>query len=168
MKNVNGVHYIGFPLYFNYKSCSIISCSQFSKHWLTCNYDAECILTTLNDLYYVEWFVLSWVICIYNVECFFDYVDRFALLFCWMIWTVQWNFLPKNITRKIASEFSLPWKPQLWTLPHKKSLLVEIPLVIIALQQTKKQTLKSKVMKIKASGILILQKSSTVHQNYIP
>ena len=54
--NVNGVHYIGIPLYFNYKSCTIIS--QFLKRWIICNYDAECILTTLNDLYYIESFVL--------------------------------------------------------------------------------------------------------------
>ena len=52
----------------------------FVQHWMICNYDAECILTTLNDLYFVEWFVLSWIICICNVECFFDYMERFALL----------------------------------------------------------------------------------------
>ena len=33
----------------------------FVKLWMICNYDAKCILTTLN-LYYVEWFVLSWII----------------------------------------------------------------------------------------------------------
>ena len=40
----------------------------FVQRWMICNYDDECILTTLNDLctiydtlnalYYVEWFVL--------------------------------------------------------------------------------------------------------------
>ena len=43
------------------------------------------------------------------------------------------------------------------------------PAVIVALQQTENtEILKSKVMKIKASGIVILQKSSRVNQNYIP
>ena len=129
---------------------------------MICNYHAECILTTLNDIYYVEWFVLSWIICICNVECFFDYVERFALLLndsFVLLLTTQWNFLLENITWKVASELSLSCRSQLWTLAHEHTPLVEIPPLIIVMQQTKKTrlSLKLKVMKIKASGIVILQ-----------
>ena len=84
----------------------------FLQRWMICNYDVECILATLNDLYtiydtlnalhYVEWFVLSWIIWTYNVECVLTTLKD--LHFCWMIWTVLWNFLLENIPWKIASE----------------------------------------------------------------
>ena len=61
-------------------------------------------------------------------------------LHCYLIiWTVQWNFLLENIPQKIASEFSLSWKSQQWTLPYKKTPILEIPPVKIAFQQMKKQ-----------------------------
>ena len=31
----------------------------FAQRWMICNYNVECMLTTLKDLYYVEWFVLT-------------------------------------------------------------------------------------------------------------
>ena len=62
--------------------------SHFSERWLICNYDVECILTTLNDLYtvyetlndlqYVEWFVLSWIICTYNDEWIAEWPEQFS------------------------------------------------------------------------------------------
>ena len=94
---------------------------------------------------YVKWFVLRWMICTnlnnftWNVECVLTMLKD--LHWCWMVWTVQWNFLLENIPRKIASEFSLPWKSQQWTLPHKKTPLVEILPVIIVFLQMKKQTI---------------------------
>ena len=134
---LNGVHYISFPLYFDvYISRTTIS--QISKRWMICNYDVECILTTLNDLYYVEWFVLTWIFCICNVECVLTMLKD--LHCCWMIWRVQWNFLLENMPWKIASEFSLPWKSQPCSLPNEKIPLVETLPVIIALQQMKNQT----------------------------
>ena len=134
---LNGVHCISFPLYFDvYISRTTIS--QISKRWMICNYDVECILTTLNDLYYVEWFVLTWIFCICNVECVLTMLKD--LHCCWMIWRVQWNFLLENMPWKIASEFSLPWKSQPCSLPNEKIPLVETLPVIIALQQMKNQT----------------------------
>ena len=116
----------------------------FALRWIICNYYVECVLTTLNDLhtiygtlndlYYVEWFVLSWIICTHKVECILATLKNFH--YCWMIWTVQWNFLLENISRKIAFEISLPWKSQQWTLPHKK-----ISPVKIAPHQIKEQTI---------------------------
>ena len=149
---VSSGQYIGFWLYFDaYKSRTIIS--RFSKRWMICNYNVECILTTLNDLYtiydtfnalhYVELFVLLWIIYTYKV-----------LGLLGKIWTVHWNFLLEVIPQKIASELSLPWESQQWTLSHNTSLLVKIPLVKIALQQIKDRLfLISKIMKIKVSGI---------------
>ena len=132
---LNGVHYISFPLYFDvYISRTTIS--QFSKRWMICNYDVECILTTLNDLSYVEWFVLTWIFCICNVECVLTMLKDLPC--CWMIWRVQWNFLLENILWKIASGFSVPWKLQPCSLPNEKIPLVETPLVVITLQQMKK------------------------------
>ena len=122
----------------------------FAQRWMICNYDVECILTTLNDLYYVEWFVLTWIFCSCNVEeCVLTMLKDLPC--CWMIWRVQWNFLLENILLKIASEFSLPWKFQQWTLPSEKTPHVETLLVIIALQQMKKNrlSLKSRITKIK-------------------
>ena len=131
---LNGVHYICFPLHFNvYKSRTIIS--RFSKRWMICNYDVECILTTLNDLYYVEWFVLTWKFCTCNVECFLTMLKD--LHCCWMIWRVQWNFLLENILPKITSEFTFPRKSKQWALPLEETPLVETPPVIIALKQMK-------------------------------
>ena len=135
---LNGVHDICFPLFFDvYGSRTIIS--LFSKYWMIC--------TELNDLYlrsrmyfnYVEWFVLTWRFCTCNVECVLTLLKD--LHCCWMIWRVQWNFLLENIPRKIALEFCLPWKSQQWTLSHEKTPFVETPLVIIALQQMKKETI---------------------------
>ena len=91
LANLNGVRYIGFPLYFDvYKSCTIIS--RFPIRWMICNYD---VVITIHN-YYVEWFVHD----LWYVECFglrwmiytklnnlylqrwmcFDYVERFTLL----------------------------------------------------------------------------------------
>ena len=82
--------------------------------------------TILNNLHLQRemCFWLRWKI--YTVV---EWFGRFNETFFW------------NITRTIASEFSLPWKSQLWVLSHEKTPLVEIPPVIIALQQTKKQTI---------------------------
>ena len=63
-----------------------------------------------HDFQNVEWFVLSWITCICNAECVLTTLKD--LHYCWMIWTVQRNFLLENIPQKIASEFSLPWKSQ--------------------------------------------------------
>ena len=136
------------------------------------------LCTTLNSLYtvydtlhalcYVEWFALSPIVCTYNVECV--WTTQKDMHCCWMIWTVQWNFLLENIPWRIASEVSLPWKSQQRTLSHKKSPLLKIPPVEVALQQQQQQknrlSLKFKTIKIKASSIGILQKSSWVYQNY--
>ena len=97
------------------------------------NYEVKCILTTLNDLHCVESFVLTWIICTCNVECVLT-VERFALLLNDLDGSMK---LLENIPRKTASEFSLPCKSQQWILPHKKTPQVEIPTVIIALQQMK-------------------------------
>ena len=92
----------------------------FVQHWMICNYNVDGILTTLNNLYYVEWCAPTWIICASNVECVLTMLKD--LHCCWMIWTDRWNFLLENIPRKIASEFSLLWKSQQWTLPHKPPL----------------------------------------------
>ena len=111
-----------------YKFRTIISPFQnvewFLQRWTIFNYNAEYILTTLDDLYtiydtlnalyYFEWFVLSWLICTCNVECVLTALKD--LHSCWMIWTVEWNFLLVNIPWKIASELSLTWKFEQWTL----------------------------------------------------
>ena len=65
----------------------------FVLRWMICNYDDECNLTTLNDLYmiydtlnylyYVEWFVLSWIICTYKVEYILTTLNN--LHCCWVI-----------------------------------------------------------------------------------
>ena len=99
--------------------------------WIICNYDIECILITfnnlytiydtLNDLYYFQWFVLSWIVCTYKIESVLAKLKD--LHCCWMIWTVQRNFLLGNISRNIALEISLLWKSQPWTLPHEKTPL---------------------------------------------
>ena len=134
---LNGAHYICFPLYFDvYKSRTIIS--RFSKRWMICNDDVECILTTLNDLYYAEWFVPSWIFCICNFEFVLTILKD--LRCCSMIWMVQWNFLLENIPWNIVSEFSLPWKSQPCSLPNEKIPVVETPPVLITLQQMKIQT----------------------------
>ena len=119
----------------------------FVQRWMICNYDVKCILTTLNDFYYVEWFVLTWIFCTWNVECVLTMLKD--LRCCWMIWRVKWNFLLENIPWKVALEFSFPWKSQQCSLPNEQTPPVETPLVIIVLQQMKKQTLKSRIMKIK-------------------
>ena len=123
---LNGVHYICFPLHFNvYKSRTIIS--RFSKRWMICNYDVECILTTLNDLYYVEWFVLTWKFCTCNVECFLTMLKD--LHCCWMIWwfggfneTSFWKISSRKLSRNLLShenpnnEHCPLKKPPLWKL----------------------------------------------------
>ena len=63
------------PLFHNVQNLE-----WFVQPGMIFNYNAECIFTTLNDLYYVEWVVLSWIICICNVEWVFDYVERLAVL----------------------------------------------------------------------------------------
>ena len=103
----------------------------FALRWIICHDDVECILITFNDLYtiydtlnylyYFQWFVLSWIICTYKIESVLAKLKD--LHCCWMIWTVQWNFLLENISRNIALEISLLWKSQPWTLPHKKTPL---------------------------------------------
>ena len=97
----------------------------------------------------------------------FDYVERFALLLDDLDGSMKLppgKYPPENC---LESKFSLPWKSQQWKLPHKRTPLVEILPVIIALQLMRKRlSLKSKIIKIKASGIVTLQKSSTLYQNY--
>ena len=137
------------------------SVEWFAQHWMICNYDVKCILTALTDLftvndtfnalYYVEWFVLSWM-------CF-EYIERFALLLNNLKGSMKLppgKYPPEDWLRT-----SLPWKSQKWTLPHKKTSLVKIHLVKIP-----PLSLKSKIMKIKASSIGIFQKSSLMYQNY--
>ena len=123
---------------------------------------------------YVESFVLCWML--FTILNNLHLQRGMCFWLCWKICTVvEWfdgsmklplgKYHPEN-----SSEFSLPWKSQLWKLPHKKTPQVKISSVIIALQQTKKQSLKylkPKVMKIKASDTVILQKFIRVHQNYI-
>ena len=60
--------------------------------WMICNYDIECILITLNDLYYVEWYALSWIICICictNVEWFGRFNETYS-------WQISPGKLPQN------------------------------------------------------------------------
>ena len=71
------------------------------------------------------------------------------------------KYPPENCHRIFS-----PMKIPAMKIACKKSPLVKILSVIIALQKMKKQTLKSKIMKVKASDIIILQKSSSVYQNY--
>ena len=142
---LNGVHYICFPLYFVvHKSRTIVS--RFSKRWMICR--------TFNDLqlrstmyfnyvewfYYIEWFALNLIFYTCNVKCVLTKLKD--LHCCWLIWSVQWNFLLENIPQKTASEFPLPWKSQQWALPQEKDPLVETSPVIIALQQMKKTIFK--------------------------
>ena len=91
----------------------------FVQRWMICNYDVECILYMFSDLYYVEWFILTWIFCTCNLECVLTMLKD---LHCyWMTWRVQWNFLLEDIPRKVASEFSPPWKSQQWILLHEKN-----------------------------------------------
>ena len=120
---------------------------EWSPH-LICNYDVECNLTTLNDLYTiydtlrdlycVEWFVLSWIICTYNEKCF------------WLRWNictvVEW-FEPFNkiSSRKISpvrlsGTFSRMKILTMNIAPYKNSHK-KIPPVRIVLQQIKKQNI---------------------------
>ena len=108
----------------------------FVQRLMNCNYDVERILTTLNDLCHVEWFALIWIICTCNVECVSTTLKD---LHCfWVIWTVQLNFLLRNTSLNVVSDFSLPRKSKKCTLPRKKAPLVEITSVIIILQEMKK------------------------------
>ena len=93
----------------------------FVKRWMICNYDVECILTALNDLYYVEWFVLTWIICTCNIEYLLTKSKN--LNCCWMIWTVQWNFVLENIPQIIASDVFLPEYPNNEHCPIRKTSL---------------------------------------------
>ena len=120
---------------------------------------------TMNALYYVKWFALSWIIYTHKFQCILNMVKD--LHCCWMIWTVQLNFLQENIPRMIASELSLLGKSQQRTLPHKKTSLMNISPVKIAFQIIKYRLfLISKTMKIKVMGIGILQTSNRIYQNY--
>ena len=147
----------------------------FAQRWVICNYDVECILTTfnglyticdmLNTLYYVERFVLSWIICTYNVECVLTTLKDFH--WCWMTRTVvkrfetsSWKILP----RKLPKTFS-PMKILTVNIAPYEGFPCENSSGENSLAAHKKYW-KSKIMKIKANGIDILQKSSRVYQHY--
>ena len=84
------------------------------------------ICTNLNNLY------LQRGMC-------FDYVERFELLLNDLESLMK--LPPGEQPPENRLKISLPWKSQPWTLLHKKNPFVEIPPVIIALQQSKKQTI---------------------------
>ena len=88
----------------------------------------------------------------------FDYVERFSLFLNDLNGSMK--LPPGKYTLEDCLGTFFPWKFQQWKLPY-----VKIPPVKIALQQIKK-SFKSKIIKIKASGIGILQKSVRVYQNY--
>ena len=130
MASLNSVHYIGFSLYFDvFKSRKIIS--RFPKRWIICNYDVECILTSLNDLYtiYDKLNDLERWMC-------FDYVERFVLFLNDLKGSMA---LPagKKVPRKITLELFLPLKSQQWALPHKSPYENSSGERNIALQQIK-------------------------------
>ena len=117
---------------------------------------------TMNALYFVEWFVLSWIIYTQKVQCILNTSND--LHCCWMIWSVKLNFLQENIPRMIASELSLLGKSRQWTLPHKKTSLMKISPVKITFQKIKYRLfLISKTMKIKVRGTGILQTASRIY-----
>ena len=69
----------------------------------------------------------------------FDYVERFALLLNDLDGSMK--FPPVKYPPENCFGIFFPIKIPKWTLPHKQTPLVEIPPLIIALQQTKKQTI---------------------------
>ena len=162
MTSLNGAHSTGFPLYTLIINPARLFHDQniewFVRCWMICNYDVKRILTTLDDLYCVEWFIPRWIICtnlnhlyLQRWMCFV-YVEKCAQLLNDLDGSMKLppgKYPPENC----LGIFS-PMKSQQWTLPHKKTPLMEILPVIIPLHLTKK---KSKVMKIKASGIVMLQ-----------
>ena len=69
----------------------------------------------------------------------FDYVERFALLLNDLDGSMK--FPPVKYPPENYLGIFFPMKIPKWKLPHKQTPLVEIPPLIIALQQTKKQTI---------------------------
>ena len=118
------------------------------QRWMISNYDVEFILTTLNDLYYVESFVLTWIFCTCNVE---------RVWLCWKIYTVVESLGGFNETSsckispgKLPRAFLSHENPNNEHCPVIKPPFVETPPVIIVLQQMKNRlSLKSRIMKIK-------------------
>ena len=94
------------------------------------------------------------------MECAFDYVERFALLLNDLDGSMKLppgKYHPENCLR-IFSPMKIP---TMNIAPQENPLTENTPVIIASL-------FSSKVMKIKASGIVVLQKSSRVHQAYIP
>ena len=119
----------------------------FAQRWMICNYNVECMLTTLNDLYYVEWFVLT---C--RLVQYFALATLNVFWIYWKICTViEWFGGFNETSFRRISPWRLPrnFLSQQWTLSHEKIPLVDTPPVIIALQQMKKQIFKiEKILKI--------------------
>ena len=113
----------------------------FVHRWMICNYDVKRILTTLNDLYCVEWFTLRWIICTNLNNLYlqrwicFDYVEKFAQLLNDLGGSMKLppgKYPPENC----LGIFS-PMKIPTVNIALLEKPLVEIPPVIIPLQETK-------------------------------
>ena len=95
---------------------------------MICNYDTECILTTLNDLYRI-----------YDTLNDLYYVELFALLLSDLNGSLK--LLPRKYLQQDFLGYFCPMKIPAMNIAPQGDPIVKIPLVKIAPHQIKKQTI---------------------------